>query len=145
MKSSVSLCSIEEKTFSKTMTNPNTEPQSEFPTIKQPFDYPSKIGEHYHMVSQELLKSWVNNFVTRIKPKLYEVIVLPEIQDFEDKEYQTLVKDNSLKSNKPKIISISEAILNLRKSVELMKKEEEEFNEEEYKRLEEISLNDIDD
>lgn len=75
-----------------------------------------------------------------------DYIIKKEIKfdDFEDKIYQTLVEDNSLKEKPPIIIPISNAIQNLNRFVENFKQEIKEFRILDDKRLDEISFEEDD-
>lgn len=71
------------------------------------------------------------------------MIKIAGISDFEDTIYQTLVEDNLLRKEKPILIPLSSAILNLKNFVQKTKQDIKDFRKAEDERLENISLEEI--
>jgi hypothetical protein len=67
-----------------------------------------------------------------------------ELSEFEDKTYQTLVKENLLKKGFPKFIPIQEAIAKIKEYKEETKKNIEKRDKEEYEKLENLPLDPFD-
>ena len=147
MQKTVLISPKEEKTYSKTLTNAIDKSQKElleessYAYLLTNLDKIDSVKENSTRILRtfkERIKIEISS--SKIPISQYIIQNLTDIEfkinDFEDRETQTLVKDNSLE-NKPRILTLSEAITSLRNSVEIMKKDEQEFNKEEYKRLDE--------
>jgi len=74
----------------------------------------------------------------------YVIETLFDVSEFEDKTYQTLVKENLLEKGFPKFIPIQEAIAKIKEYKEETKKNIEKRDKEEYEKLENLPLDPFD-
>lgn len=134
MNSSLSRVLVEGKTQWDTTTN-------EFKELTE--DIRSRMGRYTPKYNREFLKL-KNETNKGFRRNIETLTNLLDVSGFEDKTYQTLVKENLLKKGFPKFIPIQEAIAKIKEYKEETKKNIEKRDKEEYEKLENLPLDPFD-